>query len=64
MALCTTMQLMPDDDDLEDPGKTENRGWPGAGPKAGDAETFREERIREALERQRREQERRDRDDD
>ena len=56
---------MPDDDELDDPGKTENRGWPapggpGAG-KSGDDALL--ERLREAQERVRREQERRDRDE-
>jgi len=54
---------MPDDDDLgEDPGKTENRGAPGA--KARNDEIERQQRYREALERQRREQEERQKRDD
>lgn len=57
---------MPDDDELDDPGKTENRGWPApGGPGAGkstDEEAFRE-RLREAEEQARRERERRDRRD-
>jgi hypothetical protein len=57
------MPLMPEDDELEDPRRTENRGWPApGGPGAGKSTT--DEELREAYRRAREEVERRERDRD
>jgi len=54
---------MPDDDELEDPRKTENRGWPApGGPGAGKSTT--DEELREAYRRAREEEQRRSDEDD
>lgn len=59
MGMSRTMWLMPEDEDLEDPRRTENRGWPDSVRKSAD------EALREAERRRQAEiEERRRRDDE
>ena len=57
---------MADDEELDDPFKTENRSWPGSVRKSGDDEEFRESGGHKTWERRGQEEieERRRRDED